>query len=274
MTFGGGAPCFYDAVGRIKKQAASFRIFDSITGFTDTDLRRDTLFWAKHGDFIEGNPKYYGYALWKSYLILKMLRQINEGEILLYVDCGCELNSRGKARLVDYLRICAARGSLAFQLDHAEKTWSKMDLIHHLKAPVADRESGQVAGGMIFLTKSERNLQFAQLWFETQTSGQYHFINDAPSLLPNDPSFVEHRHDQSCFSLLTKRYGHFVIPDETYFAPDWLKGIGYPIWAARNKTGRSVLPRYSSLRFLFAPLAAPKRWIKSLSVRLGQKSAF
>ena len=32
----------------------------------------------------------------------------------------------------------------------------------------------------------------------------YHFIDDSPSILKNDNSFSEHRHDQSIFSLLIK----------------------------------------------------------------------
>ena len=37
----------------------------------------------------------------------------------------------------------------------------------------------------------------------------YHNIDDTPSIIPNYPNFKEHRHDQSIFSLLTKKYNLF-----------------------------------------------------------------
>ena len=40
-------------------------------------------------------------------------------------------------------------------------------------------------------------------------SCNYHMIDDTPSIIPNVGSFKEHRHDQSIFSLLTKKYNIF-----------------------------------------------------------------
>ena len=37
----------------------------------------------------------------------------------------------------------------------------------------------------------------------------YHLLDDSKSVNPNYPGFNEHRHDQSIFSLLTKKHGLF-----------------------------------------------------------------
>ena len=93
---------------------------------------------------------------------------------------------------------------------------------------------------MIFLKKTDINIKLVSEWYNLMISQNYHLIDDSPSIISNDITFVEHRHDQSCFSLLMKKYNRFVIPDETYFHPNWNNGINYPIWAIRNKTGNSI----------------------------------
>ena len=41
-------------------------------------------------------------------------------------------------------------------------------------------------------------------------------VLESISIIPNDSGFIDHRHDQSLFSLLRKKYGTISIPDETY----------------------------------------------------------
>ena len=66
------------------------------------------------------------------------------------------------------------------------------------------------------------------------TENNYHYVSDNISNLYNDHRFLEHRHDQSIFSLIAKKNNFFVIPDETYWNPDWnVSGKNYPIWATR-----------------------------------------
>ena len=66
----------------------------------------------------------------------------------------------------------------------------------------------------------------------------YHFSTDSPSVRANDRSFVEHRHDQSIFSVLAKSKGFQAVGDETWFAPHWFReGKDFPIWAARWRRG-------------------------------------
>jgi hypothetical protein len=44
--------------------------------------------------------------------------------------------------------------------------------------------------------------------------------------------FVEHRNDQSIFSLMRKQAGSLILPDETWFK-DWDDGADFPIHARR-----------------------------------------
>ena len=58
----------------------------------------------------------------------------------------------------------------------------------------------------------------------------YHLIDDTPSLLENTVDFREHRHDQSIYSLLLKKYN--IHSD---------KNINNCIEYIRNRTGISKL---------------------------------
>ena len=53
-------------------------------------------FWNNHSEFILANKRGYGYWLWKPYLIMKTLEQMNDNDILVYADCGCEIESNKK----------------------------------------------------------------------------------------------------------------------------------------------------------------------------------
>lgn len=52
-----------------------------------------------------------------------------------------------------------------------------------------------------------------EIWYNTgdHTCSQYDLINDSPSKVPNDVSFLDHRHDQSVFSLIYKTLGSTVL---------------------------------------------------------------
>ena len=240
VTFGGGTQDFHMAVNRIVNQAKEFNIFEKIFGLTEINLKNDRYFWEKHGSFILNNPRFYGYAIWKSYIMIKLMEYIDDGDILFYSDCGCELNIRGKTRMLEYIKLVEQYDTLAFNLNYKEKMYTKTDLFNFINASDELKDSNQIESGMIFLKKTNNNLELLNEMFNLQTVNNYHYTDDTPSLEPNDKSFIEHRHDQSCFSVLMKKYNNFTIPDETYFHPDWNKGIKYPIWAVRNKTDKSI----------------------------------
>lgn len=92
ITFGAGGDNYIEAGNRLIEQAKSLELFDKITLYKDADLKADTEFWEKHGDFIEKNKRGYGYWIWKPYLIKKSMDSMKDGDILLYADCGCEID--------------------------------------------------------------------------------------------------------------------------------------------------------------------------------------
>lgn len=226
ITFGAGSQNYYDAVERLKKQANEIKLFDNIIGYTDEDLKNDNIFWERHSNFITNNKKGYGYWLWKPYLIKKTMDKMNDGDVLLYLDCGCEINIRKKEILKYYLEIIKNEyiiGSPGYN----DKQWNKMDLIIKLDMNYDEYlNSYQFESGAILFFVCDKTRFFVNQWYELACD--YHNIDDTPSVHKNLDCFIEHRHDQSIFSLLRKKY-NFLSNYTMYCSVDYL----------RNKSGIS-----------------------------------
>jgi hypothetical protein len=231
LAFGGGDSFYRKAVETIGHDARALNWFDTVNTVTDLDLKnqkKHAAFYVQHGKFLEENKRGYGYWLWKPYLIKKQLEAMEENDILVYADARCTLNVYGHSRLIQYFDLVnkSPFGILSFQTEYLEKTYTKMDLLAYLKAQDF-LASGQLNCTLCIIRKCAHSVKLVNKWYETCCI--YDLINDRPSRLPNDATFKDHRHDQSVWSLLRKKYGSVVIEDETWF-PDRRKGTKFPIW--------------------------------------------
>lgn len=207
---------YFNELLRIKKEIESFNYFDEIKLFTEEDLKKDKNFWGKHKFFIENNNRGYGYWLWKPYLLLKVLNNINYNDIIIYADAGCSFNSNGINRLKEYINLVQNNisGNLSYELEHNEEKYTKNDLFNYLECDKDEfRNSKQLVGGIFILKKCKNTINIFNKWYKTAQN--YHLVDDTPSKTKNCNIFIEHRHDQSIFSLLRKKYGTIIIKDET-----------------------------------------------------------
>jgi len=226
---------YKDSVERIKREAEEMNFFDKIKVYTQFDF--DEEYKNRHQHFFNGNRRGYGYWMWKSYIVLKTLNEMQEDDILVYADAGCTLNNNliAKNRLSFYIELCKTitTGNVSFQTSYIEKTWTKMDMFVTLDAKNPEiMNSGQLVGGVFILKKCLHVMDLVNQWYTV--SHNYQLISDFPSVIPNDPSFRDHRHDQSIFSILRKKRGTVIIQDEVDF-DDYSdpKCKLYPIVAAR-----------------------------------------
>ena len=168
ITFGGPKERFNHAVQRICNEAKQFEIFDEVYGYNDDDLKQDNNFWKKHGTFIENNSRGYGYWIWKSYLIQKKLNEIDEGDILVYADCGCELNLKGKPRFLEYIDLLDKNlknyGIISFQMEHLEKKYTKKIIFNWFDADDEIKNSGQCIGGIQIIKKNQHSVNIINEW--------------------------------------------------------------------------------------------------------------
>jgi hypothetical protein len=222
---------FTNSLHRICKEAEEFAEFETITGYSETDLRADTDFWEKHGEFIEQNPRGGGYWVWKPYLIQKKLNELKDGEYLLYCDAGCEINPNGRQRFLEYIRMLETNGSgyglLLFTMNYTARQWTKNAIFEYFMCDDSIRESSQNVAGVLLIKKNAHSVHLIYMWNKSML---HNLINDVTGI--EDPEFIENRHDQSIFSILVNTYGSVKLPDETYF-PNWDDGRNYPFLAKR-----------------------------------------
>ena len=210
ITFGGGSKNYIDAAERLCKQAKSSRYFDICKYFTDKDLKSDSTFWKKHSNFILNNKRGFGYWLWKPYLISKIMKTINDGDILLYLDCGCEIgiNSHNLPKYFEYVKKYKIITSL-FPYDEGYKiiNYTKKDILVYFNLQ-DDKEflnHKQIEAGciMFFACKKVRN--FLDEWYNI-CQQNYNLIDDSKSKSNEFIEFKENRHDQSIFASLFWKY--------------------------------------------------------------------
>tara|TARA_B100001057_G_scaffold500688_1_gene617167 strand:+ start:8780 stop:9532 length:753 start_codon:yes stop_codon:yes gene_type:complete len=238
-TFGAAAPGehrkYYDAINRLKKQAENTNLFDEIIVYDDKYLKNDSIFWNKHGDFIINtyHPEFgcigYGYWIWKSYIILKSLEQMDDNDILVYCDSGCEID-KNPDKLSNLFKL-TEQYNIIYSLHGARiKDQNKMDLLMHFN--MLDKNILNLhmkEAGCISIKKTLQMINFVKEWY--QTCCHYSLLDDSKSINNNLNSFKIHRHDQSIFNMLLIKYDLHKIPID----------IKRYIHYIRNKTGISKI---------------------------------
>jgi len=230
-----GNSMFKNSIKRIEEEAKVFNLFKKIYCWTEHNVGYE--YYQKHNDFINNTNRGFGYYLWKPHIIEKTLNLIPNDTFLFYVDAGCTFNLEGKKRLIEYVELLSnsSKDILSFQLEFPEKQWSKMDLCVRLNFISEEQlNSKQCLTGIILFKNNSFTKKFVNNW-KLIMEESYHYIDDTPSLIPNDPIFVENRFDQSVYSILLKQNieNALILPDETYWHPNWDLYKHYPIHAKR-----------------------------------------
>ena len=222
ITFSAGKQNYIDAGKRLINQANETELFEKTIFYTDQDLKNDHEFWSQHSHFIENNKRGYGYWLWKPYIIKKTMESMKDGDILLYLDCGCEIDVQKKNEIIKFMDF-VKKDLIIGTRTLVEKDWNKMDLI--IKLNMLDNKylnTDQHQAGAILFLVCDKTRNLVNEWYEI--GSEYHYIDDTPSIIPNFDCFKEHRHDQSIFSLLTKKYDLYSIHN-MYYCIEYIRNL-------------------------------------------------
>lgn len=246
------------SVRRLCRQAEEMGVFDTIIGSDERDLSGD--FQKRFQEHLKRNTRGFGYWCWKPQIVLQSLRDMNDGDVLLYLDAGCHLNIHGTWRMKNYIDMIqdAPSGVLGFQarvpelpfsydgrklLDLRDCRWIKGDLLDHFDLRTREDilQSQTIGAGIIFFRKCEQTLALLDAW-KTVIETDFSLLDDTPSISENHPEFVAHRHDQAIFSILGKLNEIETVSAYEYWypqpgskKPDWEALKEYPILAMRDK---------------------------------------
>jgi hypothetical protein len=150
-------------------------------------------------------------------LIKNYLEKLNFNDLLLYCDAGCTINIEGSERFNDYVNMLSSGDDdiLTFNMyENLEKFWTKMDVFEFFNSKNL-MDTGQIGATSIFLKKTEKTLKLINEW-ENICINHRNLIDDSKSIQTENDCFIEHRHDQSIFSMVAKKYKTIELSDETY----------------------------------------------------------
>lgn len=228
------------ALIRIAKQARAMDFFDEIETLTEKDL--DAAYVEENKHLLKRGVRGFGYWIWKPYIIWRALQSMSEGDELYYVDAGCHFNPNGRSRMLEYAEMLRQNelGVAGFELtpDCSVRAFTKMELLVHMGVNGRDDllPRSQICATHVFVRKNAGSMAFLEEWVGICRDIQ--LVDDSPSELPDLPGFVEHRHDQSVFSILCMLYGAALLPGRETWPEnntrDWSTMMKYPIWDKRD----------------------------------------
>jgi len=179
--------------------------FESI-GYTDSDIDND--FKSKYSNILN-SKRGGGYWIWKPYIILDMFNKMSDGDYLIYMDSGAKLVKDPS----EFMEMIDERGILAFSMVHKQYKWTKGDCFYYINKENKElyKDENQLQGTYIFFRKCDYSVSFVKKWLEYCTMDG--LITDEPNKSMNNfDGFIDHRHDQSIFSLLSYNCGIKSIP--------------------------------------------------------------
>ena len=231
VTFG-SSKSWGNASKRLARQAVNSGKFDQIIVFNEEDVYSLDPDFRK---FSRNNPRGFGLWKWKPLILKETLLMFPTATCIIYLDAGCEINCSETAlmKLDSYFSITEALGALGFELPLYEVDWTHPELVKLFD--VSD-DARQIAGGIIFLKNNLTSFKILEEWESWMSKENSKFLKGdfVGAIFPE--KFKEHRYDQSVLSLIWKNHNLPVIPDETYWGPNWrINGREYPIWATRNR---------------------------------------
>lgn len=253
LTAGLGSVQFEEAADRVSYKLGKFPQISKVINIKTEDLKNASpMVVEKYSEYLSTEIKGYGYMSYKAELSHNALKgTFGECDGLIWVDAGCEVlvNTFTIRRFNGFLEYAKKNGAACFTLDTPESSYTKRDVFE--KFPDINPE---LAGPQIqttwFILHGKIGMQIAKEWLRITLDG-IHNLDLKHSALGERPEFIEHRNDQSIFSLVCKNMHIRPMPYEPVngisSCKSSLRGISHPFWVSRNRTGKSLIPNLVQL---------------------------
>ena len=221
--------------------------FDRVEGFSSKDIDAD--FFSENSDILN-QKRGAGYWLWKPYFIKKMLLEISEGDYLFYSDSGAFFLKKINKLIKELEK--QNQDIMGFELPLLEKQWTKKELFINMSCDIERySESNQILASFILIKKTPFSLNFFDEYLK-YSCNKLNITDEYDHKVKQDKCFVDHRHDQSIFSLLYKRYNlkPFKDPSQLGKYPDGYSGIAKriktaPEWQTLENGRKFKINKYS-----------------------------
>ncbi len=191
---------FADAKARLALEAMATGEFDEVFAYgpdvVGEQVRKSPLWAEARGG---------GYWIWKPEVVLQTLNLVQDGDIVVYADAGCEVVAGGEWRR--YWKALETHDLIAQRLYQRNRNWTRRALAAAFKG-ASDRwlERSQVLATVVMLRKSPFTVRLIAEWRQLMLSHP-ELVRDVTTdeRALEAKGFVENRHDQAVFSALVYR---------------------------------------------------------------------
>lgn len=203
----------YSMSQRMLLNSARLNGADHTIGYNRRDLER-TDFYREHRNILD-EKRGGGYWLWKPYFIRESLRKLPQDDILVYADAAM-LFRKDMHPLLQHIQ--REHDMAFFYNDIRMSQYTKRDAF---VATECDTQEYYVApmvhANLQIYRNTPESLRFIDEVLHFCTLGR--MITDDANVYgkPNLPDFIEHRHDQSIFSLLAHKHRKRIFADPSQF---------------------------------------------------------
>ena len=245
----------HKSLSRINAQAKEMKIFKQIFTWNEDHLEKN--FRKDFSSLLQ--PFTFYLCAWKPQVILQAFRKMKNGDILLYADSGCHLNKFGVIRLLEYCELVQNNKLpiLATVLgeEMPEFMWTKADTFEYFNC-IDNKEithSPQIQATAFLIVKTNETVLFLEEWLKVFRE-RPDLADRGKFIYSNFDGFIDHRSDQSFFSILGKKLGIKLINAcEVQGSSKWETDmINFPIWAMRDKEFSKPLFLSSFLKIIFS----------------------
>jgi hypothetical protein len=188
--------------------AKLFGRFDQVLEYNFSDIDEEIL--SVNKESLKYRNKGVGNYFWKPYLVEKALKKINENDYLMYADSG-SFFLKSVLPLVKHMET-KNKDILCFRLPLIEKQWTKKDAFLLMDCDSEKyTDSTQTLATFFLVKKTQKAIDFISEYKKYCFDSR--ILSDNPNVLgeENYQGFIEHRHDQSVLSLLSKKDNNVLI---------------------------------------------------------------
>lgn len=228
---------FYLSKKHLISLAKKSKFFDYHLSLGPSDL--DYKFKKDFSNILE-KSRGGGYWIWKHRIIKNLLNDIAKDDIVVYCDAGASINltKKARSRYFEYISMLndSEYSSLRMQCEEGfvEKYYTYKEIFDYFNIKTDSQIGNSLqyqAGHMIFKNNEHSKNYFNE--YELFLSSYPYLITDSLNKKNQIDNFIENRHDQSIFSILSKTLGSVVIPNETEFRNRLDAQYNYPFLSVR-----------------------------------------
>lgn len=199
ITYGEGGEKYERAKNRIIKEAQDSNFFTSFSKYGYNNL---TVEFKHNYKNILKQRRGAGFWIWKVDIIKQKLSQIDDGEFIVYCDCGCTVNSSGKKRFFEYINLLenSEYGVIDFEMqenfNQVKKQCTKQ-VFDYFEINTSDEivnRGGTVPG--VLIIKKNRHIELILDEFLKLLNYDGNLVTNFYNKCNQHNSYWDHRHDQ------------------------------------------------------------------------------